>query len=365
MEWILCRGAQRAPKNARFGRMLCAPTTCAATLVCLLLLASLAHAAPLAILTDVRGEVSIVRGGQTLPGKTGAALSAGDAVRAAAGSATIYFANRAPQTLQAGQQVKIAADGKAGAPSLWHSVYSGVAAGFARRDENIGATVRGGGPKFASVLVALLSPVNSRTLGNRPLFFWALDGAASDFEVTVRDPQGNVVWQVVTTEKQMECPAQPALQAGVRYSWDVLPRQRDANGAVVPLDEKKSLTRWFEVTSSAEVKEMLSQMARLNAELKDAPESVRRTAQAAATAESGFHDAAIADLTDRTLEIEAARGTVQDALAKHDAVVAALDEAGRLLLRRLYLDTRQIPLAARIAPGAESKEPAASEVATP
>src|SRR5690349_4828605 len=116
----------------------------------LLLFASTCHGAPLAMLTGVRGSVSIVRGGKTVPGKTGAPLQAGDVVRVGAGgSATIYFASRAPQTLGANQQIKIAADGKASAPSLWSSVYSGVSAGFARRGEKIGATVRGSHPTFA------------------------------------------------------------------------------------------------------------------------------------------------------------------------------------------------------------------------
>jgi len=93
-----------------------------------------AQAAPEAILTGVKGAVQVVQGGQTKTGKNGDALDAGTVVRVGAnGAATVYYANRPPQSLKANQQVQVTAPGTRTQPSVWINVYKGVAAGFARR----------------------------------------------------------------------------------------------------------------------------------------------------------------------------------------------------------------------------------------
>src|SRR5438105_4499345 len=50
----------------------------------------------LALLTDVHGSVQIVRGGSALAGKSGMRLQAGDTVRVADGSATVFYNGRPP-----------------------------------------------------------------------------------------------------------------------------------------------------------------------------------------------------------------------------------------------------------------------------
>ena len=261
----------------------------------LLLLASLCHAAPLAMLTGVRGPVSIMRGGKTLPAQTGAPLQAGDVVRVGAGgAATIYFAKRAPQTLGANQQMKIAANGKASAPSLWSSVYNGVSAGFARRGEKVGATVRNARPDFAVEQIAPLSPVNSRVTG-RPTLFWALADAPAngDFQVQLLNAEGEELWRIATPQTRLEVPSVP-MQNGAKYFWIVTPRGRDAQGKLTPIEEKRSTPVWFEIASPVLANSVRRDLNAIAVALKSAPENTRRAAQSAVLAERRPYAGAIA-----------------------------------------------------------------------
>lgn len=310
---------------------------------------SSAYAAPVAMLTGVKGTVQVVHGGATSPGKNGTSLEAGDSVRVGAGgSATIYYAHRPPQSLGANQQVQVAAPGATPAvPSVWSNVYKGVAAGFARRGEKVGATVR---PGFASDQIALLSPVNSRVL-QRPVLVWALDNVAAggDFHVRISDTNGREVWNGSTKETRIEIPAQIALQSGVKYSWVVTPREVEA-GQPVTIDEKRSINAWFEIASIEDAKAVRQEGLEIATALQGESEGTRRAAASAALAERGFASEAISLLTQNTLESEIAKSGVRPALAKHDAAVVALNDAARWQLRRLYLDTKQSELAVRVVP---------------
>ncbi len=329
-------------------------------LVVILIFSSLAHAAPEAILTDVKGAVQVVQSGKCTAGKNGATLNVGDTVRVGAGgAATDYYANRPPQSLKANQQIQVAAPGATTKPSVWSNIYNGVAAGFARRGEKVGATVRGDENNFATKSVIPLSPVNSHVL-QRPVLAWVLRDATGDFEVTVRDTNDNVVWQGQTVKSSLAIAPQVVLAAGTKYHWCVTPRSRDAAGKVQLDDEKSSIDSWFIIAPETEVAPVRQEQAEIAAALKDESESTRRLAQATALAERGFYDDAIALLTKRTLENAIAQSAtdanLRAGLETFKTLLAALDEATRWQLRRFYADTQQIELANFIAPDVSVQE---------
>lgn len=314
------------------------------------------YAAPLAILTGVKGTVQVVQKGKTSAGKNGVALEAGDVVRVGAGSiATVYYATRAPQILLANQQVKVAAPGAATKPSVWSNVYKGVASGFARRGEKVGATVRADKTNFAKDAVVLLSPVNSRVL-RLPKLSWILRDAPGDFQVTLSDAQGNDLWQISTPQLSLELPAQPPLTAGKKYFWSVTPRARDAAGKLTPIAEKASGKAWFEIASPTQINAAQAEQRAITSAFPKGNDSNLRVAQAsalaAALAERGFYDEAIGILSKRSLQTAFAKGNgstlVLNALKQYDAAIAKMDDAARWQLRRLYIDTKQIELAQRI-----------------
>lgn len=339
--------------------------------LCSLLFSSLAQAAPQAILTGVKGAVQIVQGGKTVPGKNGTTLEAGDTVQVGAGgAATVYYANRPPQTLGANQQVQVAAPGATTKPSLWSNIYKGVAAGFARRGEKVGATVRGpNDPPFASKEIIPLSPVNSRLL-KRPVLTWVLRETPGDFQVTVTDANAKVLWQAQSTQSSLAIPPEILFQEGKKYFWRVVPRFLDNAGKLTPDEEKSSLDSWFELAPAAEIATVQQEQTEIAEALKNEEENTRRVALAAALAERSFYDEAIALLTHRTLEMGVSKGDVRVAVAGFDALLANMEEAARWQLRKLYADSGQIELATRIAPditaapageqGVAGNEPAAA-----
>lgn len=320
-------------------------------IICALFLSLKAQAAPIAILTGVKGAVQIVQGGKTVFGKNGVPLEAGDSVRVGAGgAATVYYANRAPQSLKANQQMTVAAPGATSKPSVWSNVYKGVASGFARRGEKVGATVRG--PKdapFAVEQIIPLSPVNSRVL-QKPKLSWVFGEAAVDFQVILSDEEDNELWKTATAQSSLEIPAQLVLQEGAKYFWRVVPRFANAAGKLVPDEEKASLDAWFAIVPAAEKETASLEQREITEALKDETESTRQTAQASALAERGFYDEAIAILTNRNLETSLSKDNVPEAIKEFDVLLVKMDEAARWQLRRFYADTKQIEFAHRIAP---------------
>lgn len=301
-------------------------------------------AAPLAILTDVRGAVQIVRGGKASAGRNGAQLSAGDMVRVVKGGATVFYVTRPPQALRGGQQVRVGAAGAAGnKPSLWRNVYTGLSSGFARRNEVVPGATR---PGYGNEVVELVTPTNTRLLEPPRAFVWAFkDGVAKDYLVTLRDMSGKVLWQATTTSKRLAYPAgRAALQPGAAYAWDVTPR-RESEGQPEESEDQRSRKTWFEIAPAQDVAAVKEDTARLNAALKTAPPSVRRNALAAMLVERGFRGAAILLLTGGALEKSAPLHRHADVKNLMAALFRKLDEPSRALLRRLYVDTRQPDLA--------------------
>jgi hypothetical protein len=315
---------------------------CRIILLVVLMACPIAHAAPLAILTDVSGSVQVVRGGKTSAGRNGTQLQASDVVCVAKGAATIYYATKAPQKIGTGQQVTVGASGDAAKPSPWKNVYAGLSQGFARR-RTASATVRPGTVEF-------IAPAGK--IGEmRPTFLWTLNQldatAIADYVVTLKDAEGKTLWEKTTASFVLEYPQDAtALEPGKKYVWSVAGRHEDE---IFGLKEVKpewvSLTATLEVASSDETSAAQSERKELAEALQNEPQSTQNLVLAAALAERGFTSEAntvlVPELTKQVIE----QGNY---LAQLDKLLPEMDEAEQTLLRSLFLQNGQLNFAAKI-----------------
>jgi hypothetical protein len=307
-------------------------------------------AAPLAILTDVSGNVQLVRGGKPTPGKNGAQLSAGDVVRVASGSATVYYVTRPPQKLKSRQQVKVAAaNAPAGKPSLWANVVGGISSGFKRQTKENPGTVR-------NAAIRQMSPRGSRVT-SRPTFYWGMVTLPQGVEIntvdyvvrvqdaSVEDSLAAPLWETTTTEYSVAYPADaPVLEAGKTYKWDVEFRVLGQRHA-----ENRNLFRWwpsFTVATDGELKQAKQETDEVSDATRRATDAQRRFFAASALAQRGFYADAVAQLLPEMVQTRVvAQGDSYKILA---SVVPHLDSPSRTLLRKLWDVTAQNDLTTRL-----------------
>ena len=298
-------------------------------------------AAPLAILTDVRGGVQIVRGASKMAGRNGAKLEAGDVVRVDKGAATVYYVTRPPQMLKANQQVKVAAAGSAvNKPSLWRNVYAGIASGFARRAQNTPGVVR-------KTEVQLIWPINGTVLQSRPSFYWSHNHPKPAFHLVIKNADDAVIWQGTSTVARIDYPAAaPALRPGQKYFWEAMQTKLDENGQVVlnPVDSFLSAKDpknavFFRVGTGKDSQAAQSEADSIRRAMVRSTDAQRRFALAAALDRRGFYNEAIAQLIP---EVFAPNTVAQGNLkATLETVVPHLNESTRSLLRGLWYATKQ------------------------
>lgn len=301
-----------------------------------------------ALLTDVRGAVQVVRGGKTLPGKSGMKLLNGDVVKVARGSATVFYESRPPQPLQNGQQVKVAAAVQvASSAGMWRNSYASIASGFDRRAEEV--RLRGGGLRDGGSVV-LITPVNTIVDPARLVLVWepltSEEIILADYAVSLRDADGETIWETTTKGTSAAYPASaPALQPGGKYTWSVTPRETTKAGEPEPREGLASRSARLDIATEADTAAARGEGAEIAAALKALPAPTRRTLQAAALAKRGFLADAIATLLPEVTPEVVARGAY---IATLDRMLPALDESSRVLLRSLYLDTKQEGLAKKV-----------------
>jgi hypothetical protein len=156
------------------------------------------------------------------------------------------------------------------------------------------------------------------------------------------------VWEGAVTTTVFDYPEHaPALEPGREYSWKVMPRSEGTLGEPELHPEWASLPATFSVAPTEEIVMACSDVQQVQQDAKDAPEDVRRTGEAMALAQRGFYAAAISLLLPETSREVVLSG---DYFAKLDAALTQRDEAARVMLRVLWLDTRQSVLAEKIAP---------------
>ena len=306
-------------------------------------LGSHAAQAGTAILTDVSGNVQVTHGGAARGAATGTNLAAGDVVRVVSGAATIFYAGRGPQVLRAGQSVRV---GAGGGGAQWRNVYASLSTGFDRRSEENRSFTRDRDVK-------IVAPFNTRIMEARPILRWqtVVDPTfkVADYLVTVSDADGKQIWQVASKENVLPYAlTAPALQPSQTYTWKVevrnVPTEGKEAGKLQIDDSRSSREATFQIAPPAETAAAQAEFKSLDTSLKTVPLNVRRLALAASLEKRGFYGAAIDFLTQVAPEtIEA--GHYYDKL---DEVLPKLDNATRVLLRRLYLETKQFILVDKI-----------------
>lgn len=264
-----------------------------------------AAGAPVAFLTDVAGTVQVMRGGKTLPGKTGTPLFAGDKVQVVKGKATVFSATNSPQSVTAGKQVSVGAAGAASAPSVWKSVFNGMQGGFSRRVAKVPATMRPGS-------LQALTLVNTKILPGELEFNWSygeIDAASrASYEIFIRDDAG-FAWRGTTQNTRFEYPGgAPALQPGHRYYWIVTPINKDGQPDAV----KATRESWFQFATVNEVAALEKDSAELKSFLKATPEALP-LAQATLLTQRGHYDAAVKLMEPLVAKAGSARGEVLSA----------------------------------------------------
>ena len=208
----------------------------ARTLVTVLLVwtgtqASLAQDSHLALVTDLDGDVSIVRagGGGSVAARWGTQLFEGDEVKTKAGAeASILFANNNLVTLGPNSSITIQAGP---APSQPAAQTMRTIDGPLLADVS-GLTMHRTGQGDISALGVLrsgqtfngvepLAPRNTKVNTARPVLRWNASTSMEGFEVRIYDEDG-LVWKGETGERQLMYPEDaPALLPDKEYLWQV------------------------------------------------------------------------------------------------------------------------------------------------
>jgi hypothetical protein len=187
-----------------------------------------ARAAPDAVVTNIRGQVHIVRaGGERVQATAATPVEAGDEVRTGPnGSATLYYPQRAPVALEGGKSVTVGADAepvhRQGAfARAWSALLSALKQGFGGQHVSRPAATRGGADGFAPPHA--VAPRCSRIVESRPTFRWTPAEGAARYTVKVGfydDLQD--IWRSECPRAPLTYPeSAPAFEAERKYFWEV------------------------------------------------------------------------------------------------------------------------------------------------
>ena len=191
----------------------------------LLAFASKAYARPVALVTDVVGDV---RNGQD-PLMILAELDAGREIALAAQSTAVvfYVGDGSEWLLKGPGRYRLASKGpepQDGAPAAQKRPAPAAYRDIKLRPERV---------RQAAVILrgrnlTLVSPVNDDVvLNNDVQLAWALDNARdTEFEIELVDVNGRLLHKSKTTAPQLKLPDEVKLAAGQRYTWAVTARER-------------------------------------------------------------------------------------------------------------------------------------------
>lgn len=289
---------------------------------------AIAAPSPLAILTDVKGTVSIQHQQKIIKGSSGTQLFAGDVVRVASGQATVYYVTQPPRSLRTGQSAIVGKAAASGASSAtWSNVYASVSSGFARRRTTRFGTMRA--PDFA-----LISPVGTAITAEAPLLIWTKDSNAVDYKVTLKDAAGAVVWEEFTPSQFILYNGKTALQPEVAYSWEVTPREKSERGELEEAEDKTTLPATFTIAPRATRQAVDAEWEQIRQALINAPDETRRNARAAMLLQHGLYSEAIGTLIP---EIMAFRTVAAgESLTIFKKLLPQASESTRLLLHNAF-----------------------------
>ncbi len=266
-------------------------------LVGLLVLAGLAcvghaGASPDGVLSSIKGEVRLSRGGGPAePVVAATPLQQGDRIEVgAAAGAVIYYPNRPPLKLQPGQTFTVAAaqsgDRKSALARAWAALIRGLAAGFGGERISRPAATRGSLGGFTPPNP--IAPRCTKIMTRRPTFRWDPVPGANKYVVTVGFYQTqNRIWSQEAKSTSIVYPAEaPPFEYGRRYFWEVA---ADTGTARVPSD-----TVWFAVLPEEEVRAVQECVKELRSQAQSPDEM--GLAIACVYSECGLDDAAATEL---------------------------------------------------------------------
>ncbi len=184
-----------------------------------------------ALLTDLRGEVSVkaARGIDFKKAQWGTQLTVGDVVKTSVdGSASILLSNNNLIALGPGSTITISensgySQGKAKAISGINAKDAVDLSGLTLRSTGEGEVValaglRGWNPEIS---IIQMSPRNTAIRSATPAFSWRGNVPADKFEVTVHDSRGRV-WTAEADQTTLEYPKnEKSLAEGEKYFWQV------------------------------------------------------------------------------------------------------------------------------------------------
>ena len=210
------------------------------------LLAPIAAAAPIAMITDIKGKVTLVEGSRSRPATVLAYIEADNRLQLEAGSQVVltYFAKAIEVTLAGPGEASVAVDGarvSKGARATQRSLEAGrvdTARKFepmAREKLALATVHMRSSPKPAP---RPTSPVDTVIITTRPSLDWVELSSATGYRVVVRDASGTVLDQQVAKPPLVFTPER-ALRAGTAYEWRV--EAKLASGAIVSADAKFSV----------------------------------------------------------------------------------------------------------------------------
>lgn len=198
---------------------------------------TLAQAQTIGLLSMIRGEVKIVRAGQSTPvaARIADLLAAGDRVlTGAGGEAAILFCPESRAT-------KLTANGEAEFSATALQLKKGKLADE-RKVPNckLPAALLAGNNKSSGMLrlrgaaLVLRTPTRSNVAELKPEFRWDKYENATSYEVKLTDREERILWKQTLTATALPFPADsPALEPGQKYNWRVVAFENNENLADV------------------------------------------------------------------------------------------------------------------------------------
>lgn len=188
---------------------------------CVLGLISAAHARPAAIVTDIQGRATLLRGSQSLPVALLTEIGDDDVVELA-GAARLVLIHYWPgheYTLQGPGQVRVG----------YGSIETLTGPQLLRREARTGGRINPSGLMQAGVQVrslsqppiGLLYPVGIGLLETPTDFRWQAQEAIAAFNFSLSGDNGALLYEARTGAGRVVLPASVRLAAGGRYAWRV------------------------------------------------------------------------------------------------------------------------------------------------
>lgn len=181
---------------------------------------------PLALVTDVQGDATLVGGSrlailQELDGDTRLRLAAGSQVRLVLVADGRQYQLLGPGSFSLGAGGPSAAQGGRLVPAGdLGAAFRGLRLAPGRVAQ-ASVAMRGARPASPRSILSPVSPAGGRVLEHRPVFAWTPVPAARGYTFTLVDAADRVVYEAPTAEPRAALPAGLALEPGQAYAWQV------------------------------------------------------------------------------------------------------------------------------------------------